>query len=326
MRVNVHTYDLSIVIPIDFHRRSWDIYLRIQKFVKAFSGHQIQLIFGCNAAPKFWVNCLKRLINKHTNMHICLVDAEASSLSKLRNTALDAVKTKYVLFLDIDIVPDLELVQLAYEQVLAQPKQIAMFPCLYLSKSGSKLISKYTAAEFKDYYFEFRRDLILHLAFPSSIVICDIASVRNIIGFDEQFVGHGYEDFDFMLRLFHHKDLIEYTADILVDEPYLAPLMSVGLRAVLAQPFLESLLQPVYFLHKFHKKDKEENYYKKRALNKSLFINKYKKIKEEKLHLNKLTLLNSFFNKVIEEKNSPKYGALWAEINSHRFRKINLFN
>jgi len=213
------------------------------------------------------------------------------------------------------------LVELAYQHVFAQPKQIGMFPCLYLSKSGSKLISKTSAAEFKDHYYDFRRDLILHLAFPCSIVLCDMASVREIGGFDEQFVGHGYEDFDFMLRLFHHKGLIKCSADILVDEPYLAPLMSMGLRAVLAKPFLESLIQPIYFLHQFHKKDKEEGYYKKRATNKYLFINKYQKVKEDQLHLNKLNLLNSFFNEVIVEKNSPKYAVLWAELKGYKLRK-----
>ena len=196
----MHTPDLTIVIPLDFHRRSWDLYRRVKRFVHTFAGQPVQLIFGCNAAPKFWVNCLQRLIAKHANIQLCLVEAEASSLAKLRNAAIAAVKTPYVLFLDVDIVPDRHLVDLAYQQVIHQPKQIGMFPCLYLSKSGSKLIPKYSAAEFKDHYFDFRRDLILHLAFPSSIVITDIASVHEIGGFDEQFVGHGYEDFDFMLR------------------------------------------------------------------------------------------------------------------------------
>lgn len=317
----MHTPDLTIVIPLDFHRRSWDLYRRVKRFVHTFAGQPVQLIFGCNAAPQFWVKCLQRLIAPHANIQLCLVEAEASSLAKLRNAAIAAVKTPYVLFLDVDIVPDQQLVDLAYQQVIHHPQQIGMFPCLYLSKSGSKLISKTSAAEFKDHYYDFRRDLILHLAFPCSIVLCDMASVREIGGFDEQFIGHGYEDFDFMLRLFQHKGLIEYSADILVDEPYLAPLMSVGLRAVLAKPFLDSLIQSVYFLHNFHKKDKEDYYYKKRANNKDLFINKYENFKYEKLHFNKLTLLNCFFNEVIEEKNSPKYVVLWAELKGYQLRK-----
>lgn len=316
----MQTPDLSIVIPLDFHRRSWDFYRRVKRFVHMFAGQSVQLIFGCNAAPQFWVKCLQRLIAKHANMHVCLVAAEASSLSKLRNAAIAAVKTKYVMFLDIDIVPDLNLVDLAYRQTLNHPKQISMFPCLYLSKQGSKLIYKQSAQKFIEQYFDFRRDLILHLAFPSSIVIADLASVREIGGFDEQFVGHGYEDFDFMLRLFHHKGLIEYSTDILVDEPYLAPLMSVGLRAVLAKPFLESLIQPVYFLHQFHKKDKDEDYYKKRIQNKDLFFKKNKKITKKEIIFNHLTLLNLFYDEVIHHKNSPKYAVLWAEIDGYRFR------
>lgn len=316
----MQTPDLSIVIPLDFHRRSWDFYRRVKRFVHMFAGQSVQLIFGCNAAPQFWVKCLQRLIAKHANMHVCLVAAEASSLSKLRNAAIAAVKTKYVMFLDIDIVPDLNLVDLAYQQTLNHPKQISMFPCLYLSKQGSKLIYEQSAQKFIEQYFDFRRDLILHLAFPSSIVLTDIASVREIGGFDEQFVGHGYEDFDFMLRLFHHKGLIEYSTDILVDEPYLAPLMSVGLRAVLAKPFLESLIQPVYFLHQFHKKDKDEDYYKKRIQNKDLFFKKNKKITKKEIIFNHLTLLNLFYDEVIHHKNSPKYAVLWAEIDGYRFR------
>ena len=312
--------DLSIVIPIDLHRRSWDLYKRIKMYVRAFQNRSIQVIFGCNSQPKFWVNRVQNLIKSTPNMHLCLVDAEASSLSKLRNSALATVKTQYVLFLDIDIVPDLHLVDLAYQQALSHPKQISMFPCLYLSKRGSKLIYKQSVQEFIEHYFDFRRDLILHLAFPSSIIICDIQSVRDIQGFDEQFVGHGYEDFDFMLRLFHHKGLIEYSADILVDEPYLAPLMSVGLRAVLAKPFLKNLIQPIYFLHKFHKKDKDEDYYKKRELNKNTFTNKYQLLTEKEVNFNKLTLLNLFFNEVIEHKNSPKYVVLWAELKGYKFR------
>lgn len=316
----MHTPDLTIVIPLDFHRRSWDLYRRVKRFVHTFAGQPVQLIFGCNAAPKFWVHCLQRLIARHANIQLCLVDAEASSLAKLRNAAIAAVKTTYVLFLDVDIVPDRHLVDLAYQQVIHQPKQIGMFPCLYLSKQGSKLIYKQSAQEFIEKFFDFRRDLILHLAFPSSIVLTDLASVREIGGFDEQFIGHGYEDFDFMLRLFHYKGLIKYSADILVDEPYLAPLMSVGLRAVLAKPFLDSLIQPVYFVHQFHKKDKEEGYYKKRDLNKNKFIEKYQHLKKENTHFSKLTLLNCFFNEVIEEKNSQNYMVLWAELKNHRFR------
>lgn len=312
--------DLSIVIPIDLHRRTRDIYNRIKNYVRIFSGSKIKIIFGCNSEPRYWVNKVKNLIAPHANFELCLVNADASSLAKLRNTALDAVKTKFVLFLDIDIWPDLNIIHKAYEQVINHPSQLGMFPCLYLSKNGSKKIGKWSTSEFTNSYYDFRRDLIQHLAFPSSIVLTDMASVKYIMGFDERFVGHGYEDFDFMLRLFQHKDLIELSADILVDEPYLAPLMSTGLRAVLAQPFLSILLTQHYFLHQFHKKDKHENYYQHRDVNKYLFLDKFKALVSYKTHLGKLDLMIEFFKFDEINKNSPKYAVLWAEIKGHVLR------
>lgn len=312
--------DLSIVIPIDLHRRTRDIYNRIKNYVRIFSGSKIKIIFGCNSEPRYWVNKVKNLIAPHTNFELCLVNADASSLAKLRNTALDAVKTKFVLFLDIDILPDLNIIHQAYEQVINHPSKLGMFPCLYLSKNGSKKIGKWSTSDFIHSYYDFRRDLIQHLAFPSSIVLTDMASVIYITGFDEAYVGHGYEDFDFMLRLFQHKKMIEYTQDLLIDEPYLAPLMSTGLRALLAKPYLESLLTPCYFLHIFHMKDKEEYYYQRREVNKNYFKTKFQSQILVNSQINKLDLLQSFFASLENEKESSKYAALWAEIEGYRLR------
>lgn len=312
--------DLSIVVPIDLHRRTRDIYKRIKNYVHIFSDSNIKVIFGCNNEPRYWVNKVKNLIAPYANFELCLVNADASSLAKLRNTALDAVKTKFVLFLDIDICPDLNIIQEAYNQVANNPTQLGMFPCLYLSKNGSKKIEKWATSEFINSYYDFRRDLIQHLAFPSSILLTDMASVKYITGFDEAYVGHGYEDFDFMLRLFQHKKLIEYTQDILIDESYLAPLMSTGLRALLAKPYLESLLSPCYFLHVFHAKDKKEHYYQRREVNKNYFITKFQNEVLINHQMDKLELLQLFFTLLEDKKESPKYTVLWAEIEGYRLR------
>ena len=230
------------------------------------------------------------------------------------------VRTKFVLFLDIDIWPDLDIIHKTYEQVINHPSQLGMFPCLYLSKNGSKKIGKWSTSEFTNSYYDFRRDLIQHLAFPSSIVLTDMASVKYIMGFDEVYVGHGYEDFDFMLRLFEHKGLIRFTEDILVDTPYLAPLMSRGLRALLAQPFLEMLLVNQYFLHEYHVRDKQEHYHQRRQSNQQVFLNKFRELINTPAHIQPLTLINAFFNFNEVQQNSPKYSVLWAEIQGYKFR------
>ena len=313
-------FDLSIVIPVDLHRRSWDIYKRISTFVKQFSGSNINIILGCNHQPTFWVKLVQKLIQPHANFTLCLVEAEACSLAKLRNTALASVQTKFVLFLDIDIYPDINMIKLAYKKTMSNPIHLEMFPCLYLSQKGSKKVKNWETSEFVKSYYDFRRDLIQHLAFPSSIILTDTQSVHAIQGFDEDYIGHGYEDFDFMLRLFKYKGLIEYTQDILIDEPYLAPLMSTGLRALMAKPFLENLLTSYYFIHVFHKKNKAEDYYQKREINKQVFYAKFERSLINTQKMDKLDLLQSFFLLFNNEKNSPKYAVLWAEIEGYKLR------
>lgn len=314
------TMDLSIVIPIDLNRRSWDIYKRIKLFVHTFKNSNIQLLLGCNNKPTFWINRLKKLVHPYSNIQLCLVNAQASSLSKLRNTAIKEIKTKFVLFLDIDIFPDIHIVSSIYNIYNQRENTLGMFPCLYLSRKGSKKLLKNSTAQYIEHYFDFRRDLILHIAFPSSIIFTDTKSVQAICGFDEQYIGHGYEDFDFILRLFEYKKIIQLTEDVLIDEPYLAPLMSSGLRALLAKPFLEVLLTDHYFLHVFHKKDKNESYYQLRQNNKSLFLNKFKNKDLAKYKLKKIELIQLFFNLPNIEKNSQKYAVLWAEIKGYQLR------
>ncbi|WP_227510362.1 galactosyltransferase-related protein [Acinetobacter equi] len=312
--------DLSIVIPIDLNRRSWDIYKRIKNYVRIFAHSNIQIILGCHNEPKFWVSCVQKLITPYNNFKLCLVSTQKSSLAKLRNIALNQVQTRYVLFLDVDIYPDIEIIQQAYKYTINKPNTLAMFPCLYLSKMGSKKIYTKPTTEFIKNYYDFRRDLIQHLAFPSSIILTDLASVQAINGFDEAYIGHGYEDFDFMLRLFKYKGLIEYTNDILVDEPYLAPLMSIGFRALLAKSCLEILLSPYYFLHIFHKKNKQESYYRLRQINQNYFNSKFHIMININHELDKLALLQTFFMLLKDKKESPKYAVLWAEIEGYKFR------
>jgi predicted glycosyltransferase involved in capsule biosynthesis len=54
----------------------------------------------------------------------------------------------------------------------------------------------------KKKFFDFSRKEFLHLASPSSITILKSDDYRMIKGFDERFRGHGYEDFDFLIRLY----------------------------------------------------------------------------------------------------------------------------
>lgn len=317
--------DLSIVIPIDLSYRSSDILQRVKCLVATIQDQPIRFILGCNAQPERQVQQLKKLIAGCPQITLVIDPSTSGHLSRLRNIALAQVQTHYVMFLDIDIHINLGQIQNAFAQVQQHPAQLCMYPCLYLSKKGSKQVNRLTLTAFKQAYYDFRRDLILHLAFPSSIIITDLKSVQAIKGFDEQFIGHGYEDFDFMLRLFHHKGLIKYQPSLLIDETYLAPIMAIGFRAILAESQLEQLLQKEYFLHIHHEKDKKSLYHQKRHANQQHFEMKLKqRIKEDRATIDTAPpyLFKVFCELLAQQQlKRPEYAALWAEIQGHKLRK-----
>lgn len=318
-------YDLSIIVPIDLSRRSKEIYRRAIRLAQALDGRGITLILGCSAQPQRWMQKLIKALSAYKQVTITIAEHSQCHLATIRNIALAQVRTRYVLFMDVDLYPDLAQIDQAYQDVQAAPQQLCMYPCLYLTAAGSKKLGRVPVAEFKQYYYQFKREWILHLAFPSSIIICDIASVHEIQGFDDTYVGHGYEDFDFMIRLFLHKALIQYSPALHNDEPYKAPMMATGFRAVLAQAQSAQLLKDNYFVHDYHGKDKHEDYYQQRVHNQIHFKQKIKSLSDEKSNAtadgHSLQLLNHFYALLQAENIMPsEYAALWAEIPGHMFR------
>lgn len=317
--------DLSIIIPIDLSYRSSDILQRIKHLAVIAQNQSIRFILGCNAQPERKVQQLKKVIEACPQITLVMDQSASGHLSRLRNIALAQVQTRYVLFLDIDIHINFQQIQNVFAEVQQHPAQLCMYPCLYLSKKGSKHVNRQTLAKFRQAYYDFRRDLILHLAFPSSIIITDLKSVHAIHGFDEQFIGHGYEDFDFMLRLFHHKGLIKYQPSLLIDETYLAPIMATGFRAILAESQLEQLLKKQYFLHIHHEKDKQSLYHQQRQANQQRFEMKLKQqinAQETIIDTAPPYLFKVFCELLTQYSlNRPEYSALWAEIQGHKLRK-----
>ena len=324
-RPDYDAVDLSIVIPIDLSYRSHDILQRIKRLVAIAQDQSINFILGCNAQPERQVQQLQKIIAGCPQITLVIDHSDSGHLSRLRNIALAQVQTRYVMFLDIDIHINLEQIQNAFAQVQQHPAQLCMYACLYLSKKGSKQVNRLTLTAFRHAYYDFRRDLILHLAFPSSIIITDLKSVQAIHGFDEQFIGHGYEDFDFILRLFHHKGLIKYQPSLLIDETYLAPMMATGFRAILAESQLEQLFQKEYFLHIHHEKDQKSLYHQQRQANQQRFEMKLKQqinAQETIIATAPPYLLKAFCQLLAQQKiKRPEYSALWAEIQGHKLRK-----
>lgn len=314
---------LSIVVPVTLARRKKNIISRVNYFIDIFKKSNFNLIIGTNSNK---LKSIEKNIINHPNIKIIYTSEETKAdvnLSKLRNIAIQNTDTDYILFLDIDFHLDINMLAEVFNDYLRNNKNnIQMYPCLYLSKKGTKLLNYNNYTDYINHYFNYSRDLILHLAFPSSIILCDLKSVKAINGFDESFSGHGYEDFDFIFRLLNHKGLIKISKYSLQDETYLAPLLATGFRAEFSAIFIEILKSKFYFLHKYHLKDNKEIYYQARTKNKKIFLN-FLESKIESNHTYSYFHLLNLFEKSFNHNDSDNlqtYSALWAEIPGHKLR------
>lgn len=317
--------ELTIVIPIDMRLRGYEILKKIISLTQKAKNQNYNVILGCHAEPFFYTQIIRKIISKTKNIKIFFSNQKEINLSHLRNIAINQVKTKYILFMDIDIFINNQQINQTYLDVTQNSNQLCMYPCLYLSKTGNHYLKKFSLTDYKKAYYDFRRDLILHLAFPSSIIITDLASVKIINGFDESFLGHGYEDFDFMIRLFHEKKLIDYQASLMIDETYLAPIMATGFRAILASTQLDQLLKNEYFVHIYHKKNKNNLYHKQRKANQQRFAIKLKQQIDENLTTIDPAppyLLKEFYQVLDQQQlKRSQFSVLWAEIQGHYLRR-----
>lgn len=296
---------VTTIVPLDLSQRPWDILLKAVRLARAAERANVTLIFGHNDHNKTSDKLFKRIIQKFKTTVIVsgLFYTEGVNSSLLRNKAFSEVKTDYLLLLDVDIWPDFSLIEKYVQKVKNNEKPFYMVPCLYLTKRGSKdlVSSKILPSELKKRFFSFSRKEFLHLASPSSVIIMKKTDYETLNGFNTDFVGHGYEDFDFMMRLAHHHNYLIPAADLLLDKTARAPLFAVGFRRYLGEQCLDLLLEKDIVFHLHHAKPKESKYHAARPSNYQLFT---------KLHNGKVgselvedpTLIGSFSKKCSEKK------------------------
>lgn len=264
----------SIIVPIDLGRRPQQLLERVARLISSVKDTRYELVIGHADRGMTSDESIKELVRTESGGNVILVSESfktgASNMARVRNMAVKCATKSVVLLLDVDIYPDLQLFDSLTEAV-GQGAPLSMAPCLYLSQKGTALIAHGGKGSILESYFCFSPEFVLHLATPSSVMAFKRDDYWEIGGFFEGYEGHGYEDFDFMLRLALEKKLIRTSPNLLVDRNYRAPLLAEGFRGGLANLSLENLLDGNFAFHLFHNKDQHEYYYQSRAQNALLF-------------------------------------------------------
>lgn len=270
---------ITAIIPIDLTTRGFDIFLKSLRMAKEAENEKFHLIFGHNDRGTVIDKLFLKLLSKY---RYCTVVSgkyyhEGINSSLLRNIAFEKVTSEQIILLDIDIWPDFKLIHNYSNKISLQLKPFYILPCLYLTEFGSKLLTKNKTTPIKliEKYFRYSRKEFLHLASPSSITIMKADDYREIKGFDSNFNGHGFEDFDFLIRLYEHYVSIPNTRNFMLDKKARSPLFSGGFRRYLGELCLDALINKEIMLHIHHKRESSKNYYESRIKNYNLLLEKH---------------------------------------------------
>lgn len=291
--------NLTTIIPIDLLRRPADIIKKASNIAAAAARMGINVIFGHNHRQGYFDLKFIRECGKYNNVRISQVNHHSASInvSLLRNSAFQCVETDYITLLDVDIYPDFKLFLDCVEEIEAGRVPFQILPCLYLTKAGTHYLLNKAAdtVKIKEKYFSFSRREFLHLACPSSVVVMKSDDYREIGGFNPSFHGHGYEDFDFLLRLGSRYNLVNQSADFLSDTAHRSPLFATGFRKIIGELCINALIEKKLAFHLHHFRDNKEDYYRSRKDNYQLFAQMHQaRIKTDER--NAASLLETFIN------------------------------
>lgn len=267
---------ISALVPVDLARRPVNLLLRIQRLLIDARKQSLRVVIGHNDRGRLPDRLLRTLCELHgaTLASGAFYDGDVNT-ARLRNEAIERVKTPLTLLLDADVRVSPSVLADVGASVLSNEQPFQVLPCLYLSRRGSASFTRgrvLPEALLSD-YLRFKRSSFLHMAIPSSVTVFRTVDYRRAGAFDSGFSGHGYEDLDFLMRLAWLHKAIPRSVDLLVDAPSRAPLLALGFRGWLARLALPSLLRGQVAFHLWHS-TRRDVYYDARKRNATMFRQK----------------------------------------------------
>ncbi|GAB1616098.1 capsular biosynthesis protein [Pseudomonas kermanshahensis] len=268
--------DISIIVPLDLSQRPLDILRKAVRMSDAAESARIPLIFSLNDQNSLNDRRLKKSLenNRYTTLLAKKHYTGSVNPSLLRNRAFEVVNTELIALLDVDIWPDFSLLEKYRDLIAAKHSPFYFLPCMYLTAKGSKDLckGKTTPALLKEKYFSFSRKEFLHLANPSSVTLMKSDDYAAIGQFNESYSGHGYEDFDFMMRLAQHYGSLQPCREMMSNKSARSPLFTSGFRRALGRLSLDALLNKDFVFHLYHERPNVIAHKERRESNYSRFV------------------------------------------------------
>lgn len=284
---------LSVIIPFGLSKERPYIEERVIEKAKSFqSDENIEFIFVEGYSSKD--HELKNFIQ--TNHHIYLKDTEQKAFSqgRCRNLGASYAYSNVLLFLDVDCYISnfsleriLNLIQI--KNIAQNINALIVLPVVYLNKEANEKLKQYDDKFWdiliQEDLFTAKNTWVKFFApsSTSSIVINKYQFLR-LGGNDENFIGHGYEDFDLFARIL--KACVSFEkmpTNLSYDARNWNFFNFKGFRSWFSLLGYEACFYGIYMYHFYHIEPNQNAYMQNKDKNHQLFYKHLKNIKKHDL-------------------------------------------
>ncbi|PZT47650.1 capsular biosynthesis protein [Helicobacter valdiviensis] len=282
---------LSVIIPFGLSREREYIENRVLKKTDEFcTNEEVEYIFVEGFSS--YRSEIGRTIRDKGHIYIKDDKQHLFSQGRCRNLGASYANSPVLLFLDVDyylssssLKKIIEIIK--YRNFSANINQILCLPVVFLTQEGtSYLLSK----EQSIWDMIVQDDLIsgknrwIKFFAPNSTssIVVNRHRFLEIGGNDENFIGHGYEDFDLLARILYSCVMFEkMPKNLLYDSRNWNFKDYKGFRAWFSILGYEMGFYGVYLYHLWHVEPNQNSYMDNKEINHRLF---YKHLKEHKRH------------------------------------------
>lgn len=295
---------LSVIIPFGLSKERTFIKQRLLEKLRVLkSNDEIEFIFVEGFSSDYFD--AKSLVLEYKHRYFKDEKQLKFSQGACRNLGSLKARADVLLFMDIDCFISSQnfekiLALISLREIAKKKDEFFLLPCIYLSKEASEFL-KDINSDLWDIYTQdamLKNDetLVLNLALASSLLVMNKQKFLELNGYSDEYIGHGYEDFDFLTRLIISTCKFEKMPKNLVYDARNWNFTSFeGFRALFSLFGYESMYLGLYALHFYHEAINQDSYLDNRDKNHKIFFNKlkeyekiYAKTKEKNLKFYKL--------------------------------------
>lgn len=284
---------LSVIIPFGLSKERPYIEERIIEKAKSFqSDENIEFIFVEGYSSKD--HELKNFIQANHHIYLKDMDQKAFSQGRCRNLGASYAHSNVLLFLDADCYISLDnfekiLKLIQIKNISQNINALIVLPVVYLNKEANEKLKQYDEKFWdiliQEDLFTAKNTWVKFFApsSTSSIVINKYQFLR-LGGNDENFIGHGYEDFDLFARIL--KACVSFEkmpTNLSYDARNWNFFNFKGFRSWFSLLGYEACFYGIYMYHFYHIEPNQNTYMQNKDKNHRLFYKHLKNIKKHDL-------------------------------------------